>query len=96
MSAAVLNRLGERGIDLRDRVDFTRTLLPADIDARYRAPGGAIYGTSSNGRTAAFRRPANVGPVDGLFLVGGSAHPGGGLPLVAIGARIVADLVGSG
>jgi phytoene desaturase len=96
MSAAVLNRLGERGIDLRDRIDFTRSLLPADIDARYRAPGGAIYGTSSNGRTAAFRRPANVGPVDGLFLVGGSAHPGGGLPLVAIGARIVADLVGSG
>jgi phytoene desaturase len=96
MSAAVLNRLGERGIDLRDRIDFTRTLLPADIDIRYRAPGGAIYGTSSNGRTAAFRRPANVGPVDGLFLVGGSAHPGGGLPLVAIGARIVAELVGSG
>lgn len=96
MSAAVLNRLGERGIDLRDRIDFTRSLLPADIDARYRAPGGAIYGTSSNGRAAAFRRPANVGPVDGLFLVGGSAHPGGGLPLVAIGARIVADLVGSG
>jgi phytoene dehydrogenase-like protein len=34
-----------------------------------------------------------VGPVDGLYLVGGSAHPGGGLPLVATGARIVADLV---
>jgi phytoene desaturase len=96
MSAAVLNRLGERGIDLRDRIVFTRTLLPADIDVRYRAPGGSIYGTSSNGRTAAFRRPANVGPVDGLFLVGGSAHPGGGLPLVAIGARIVADLVAAG
>lgn len=94
MSAAVLNRVAERGIDLRDRIDFTRTLLPADFDARYRAPGGAIYGTSSNGRTAAFRRPANVGPVDGLFLVGGSTHPGGGLPLVATGARIVADLVG--
>ncbi len=94
MSAAVLNRVAERGIDLRDRIDFTRTLLPADLDARYRAPGGAIYGTSSNGRTAAFRRPANVGPVDGLFLVGGSTHPGGGLPLVATGARIVADLVG--
>lgn len=94
MSAAVLNRVAERGIDLRERIEFTRTLLPADIDARYRAPGGAIYGTSSNGRTAAFRRPANVGPVDGLFLVGGSTHPGGGLPLVATGARIVADLVG--
>lgn len=95
MSAAVLNRLAERGIDLRQRIEFTRTLVPADFEARYRAIDGAIYGTSSDGRTAAFARPANAGPVDGLYLVGGSAHPGGGLPLVATGARIVADLVGS-
>ena len=95
MSAAVLNRLAERGIDLRQRIEFTRTLVPADFEARYRAIDGAIYGTSSDDRTAAFARPANAGPVDGLYLVGGSAHPGGGLPLVATGARIVADLVGS-
>jgi phytoene desaturase len=94
MSSAVLNRLAERGIDLRDRIDFTRTLVPADFEARYGAVGGAIYGTSSNGRTAAFARPGNVGAVDGLYLVGGSAHPGGGLPLVATSARIVADLIG--
>lgn len=93
MTAAVLNRLAERGVDLRDRIDFTRTLVPADFDARYRALGGAIYGTSSNGRTAAFSRPNNTGPVDGLYLVGGSTHPGGGLPMVATSARIVADLV---
>ncbi|MDW3215900.1 MAG: phytoene desaturase family protein [Ilumatobacteraceae bacterium] len=93
MTAGVLNRLAERGFDLRNRVEFTRTLLPADFDARYRAPGGAIHGTSSNGKRAVFSRPDNVGPVDGLYLVGGSAHPGGGLPFVAAGARIVADLV---
>ena len=93
MTAAVLNRLAERGVDLRERIVFTRTLVPADFDARYRSHGGAIYGTSSNGRQAAFARPGNVGPVEGLYLVGGSAHPGGGLPLVAISARIVADLV---
>ncbi|MEY2959072.1 MAG: hypothetical protein RLZZ01_1640 [Actinomycetota bacterium] len=93
-TAMVLNRLAERGVDLRERISFTRTLVPADIDARHRSPGGSIYGTSSDGRRAAFTRPGNIGPVDGLFLVGGSAHPGGGLPLVAIGARIVAELVG--
>lgn len=93
MTAAVLNRLAERGVDLRDRIDFTRTLVPADFEARYRAIGGAIYGTSSNGRRAAFARPGNAGPVDGLYLVGGSTHPGGGLPLVTIGARIAADLI---
>lgn len=93
MTAAVLNRLAERGFDIRTRIDFTRTLAPADFEARYRAVGGAIYGTSSNGKRAAFARPHNVGPVDGLYLVGGSAHPGGWLPMVAISARIVADLV---
>lgn len=93
MTAAVLNRLAERGVDLRDRIVFTRTLVPADFDARYRALGGAIHGTSANGRQAAFQRPSNVGPVDGLYLVGGSTHPGGGLPMVATSARIVAELV---
>jgi phytoene desaturase len=93
MTAAVLNRVAERGFDIRTRIDFTRTLVPADFDARYRAVGGAIYGSSSNGKQAAFRRPDNVGPVEGLYLVGGSAHPGGGLPMVAISARIVADLI---
>ncbi|NNE10780.1 MAG: phytoene desaturase [Ilumatobacter sp.] len=93
MSAAVLNRLAERGFDLRQRIEFTRTLLPADFDARYRAHGGSIHGTSANGRRAAFQRPSNVGPVDGLYLVGGSTHPGGGLPMVASSAEIVAELV---
>lgn len=93
MTAGVLNRLAERGVDLRDRIEFTRTLLPADFDARYRAVDGAIHGTSSNGKSAAFSRPSNVGPVDGLYLVGGSANPGGGLPGAVASARIVADLV---
>ena len=67
---------------------------PADLARRTRAVGGSIYGTSSNGARSAFLRPANRSPVPGLFLVGGTAHPGGGLPLVGLSARIVADLVG--
>ncbi len=89
----VLARLAEHGVDLRRRLRFAAHLTPADIEARYRSPGGAIYGTSSNGRNAAFRRPANRGPLEGLYLVGGSSHPGGGLPLVSASARIVADLI---
>jgi phytoene desaturase len=89
----LFDRLRRGGIDLSDRVAFTQTLTPADFHQRYRSPGGAIYGTSSNGRRAAFVRPANRGAVPGLYLVGGSSHPGGGLPLVAIGARIVADMI---
>jgi phytoene dehydrogenase-like protein len=67
---------------------------PADLERETGSLGGSIYGTSSNGRSAAFLRPANRSPVPGLFLVGGSAHPGGGLPLVTLSAAITAGLVG--
>ena len=90
----LLERLAERGLPVRDRVLWSHVLTPADLEERTGAVGGAIYGTSSNGVAAAFLRPANRSPVRGLFLVGGSSHPGGGLPLVTLSARIVSDLVG--
>lgn len=92
----VLEVLARRGVDLRGRAQFVETIGPRDLERRWRAPGGAIYGTSSNGRRAAFRRPTNRGPRHGLYLVGGSTHPGGGLPMVVIGSRIVANLVAQG
>ncbi len=91
----VLSGLARRGVDLRDRIEVLHTLTPTDLAERYRAPGGAIYGTSSNGRRAAFSRPSNTTDYRNLFLVGGSSHPGGGLPLVTMSARIVAELVGA-
>ncbi len=90
----LLDLLDERGLPVRERVRWSRTLSPADLEERTGAVGGAIYGTSSNGASAAFLRPANRSPVPGLFLVGGSSHPGGGLPLVTLSAQIVAGLVG--
>ncbi|MDP9406981.1 MAG: phytoene desaturase family protein [Actinomycetota bacterium] len=91
----LLDRLEARGLAVRDRVVVREVLTPADLARRTRAVGGSIYGTSSNGTRAAFLRPANRSPVPGLFLVGGSSHPGGGLPLVTLSARIVAGLVGA-
>jgi phytoene desaturase len=89
----VLDRLADAGVDLRSRAVTMSTMTPGDIASRYRSPGGAIYGTSSDGRRAAFLRPGNRGTRGGLYLVGGSSHPGGGLPLVTISARIVAGMV---
>lgn len=89
----VLERLAQRGHDLSGRLRFTETFTPADLRDRYGAWGGAIYGTAYRGVLSPFRRPGNRGPRRGLYLVGGSAHPGGGLPLVAMGGRIVASLV---
>jgi len=90
----LLARLAERGVDIRERVLWREIRSPADLERSTRAPGGSIYGSSSNGARAAFQRPANQSPVPGLYLVGGSSHPGGGLPLVGMGAEIVAGLVG--
>ena len=92
----VLDVLADRGVDVRPRLRFAETITPADLERRTGAPGGAIYGTASHGPRAALRRPTNRSPIPGLYLVGGSAHPGGGIPLVLMSAEIVATLIGAG
>ncbi len=90
----ILEKLAERGTDIRSRIKWMEIRTPADLEREVMAPGGIIYGTSSNGPRVAFTRPANQSPIYGLYLVGGSSHPGGGLPLVGMGAEITAELIG--
>jgi phytoene desaturase len=85
----VLDVLARRGVDVRGRLEFVETRTPADLAESAGAPGGAIYGSAGG-----LLRPGNRGPVDGLFLVGGSVHPGGGLPMVTLSAQIVANAIG--
>lgn len=90
----VLSLLAARGYSVRERLLFSKVLTPADLQRRTGAPGGAIYGAALHGLRATLRRPGNASKVRGLFLVGGSTHPGGGLPLVVLSAKIVARMVG--
>jgi phytoene desaturase len=90
----ILALMAERGVDVRERILWRQVRTPADLARATRAPGGSIYGSSSNGARATFLRPANRSPIPGLFLVGGSAHPGGGVPLVGLSAAIVAGQIG--
>ncbi|WBB54223.1 phytoene desaturase family protein [Verrucosispora sp. WMMD573] len=85
----ILDVLAERGVDVRDRLVFRDVRTPAELAAATGAPGGTIYGTAGG-----LLRPANRGPARGLWLVGGSSHPGGGLPMVTLSAQIVADAIG--
>ncbi len=85
----VLTVLARRGLDVRHRLRFAEVRTPADLADATAAPGGAIYGTAGG-----LVRPPNRGPVDGLYLVGGSTHPGGGLPMVTLSAQIVAREIG--
>ncbi len=90
--AKVLNKLECMGLTgLQERILVEQMWTPLDLKARYHAHRGAIYGLSSNGWRQAFLRPPNASPdVRGLYFVGGSTHPGGGLPLCALSGTNVA------
>lgn len=91
----ILTRLEEVGLaGLRERIVYEKVITPQDFEEQYHAWHGSIYGLSSNSRLTAFQRPPNRAPgLSNLFFVGGSVHPGGGIPLVLLSARLVARLV---
>ncbi len=87
---AIVERLG-----VADRLSELVLRTPGDLERETGARGGAIYGSAPHGRLAGLRRPGRqVRGISGLWLVGGTVHPGGGLPLVALGGRSVARAVG--
>lgn len=90
----IVNKLDRLGMNVSPRLEFLKYRTPADLENYAMAPGGSIYGTSSNSAASAFLRARNRSKTKGLFCVGGSAHPGGGLPLVGISAEIVANCIG--
>ncbi|MEY3430498.1 MAG: hypothetical protein RJB30_430 [Actinomycetota bacterium] len=90
---SIIDSLEKRGLTIRDRIEVMSIRTPADLERDVRAPGGSIYGTSSNGPRSAFWRAKNRSPIENLYCVGGSAHPGGGLPLVALSAEIVTNAI---
>jgi phytoene desaturase len=92
--ARVLDALASRGFDVRDRIRTERMLTPVDLERLTGARRGALYGTSSNDRFNALRRPHNRAPdVRGLYFAGGTTHPGGGVPMVALSGKVAARLL---
>ncbi len=90
----IIQKLDDLGLNVSTRLDFMKYRTPADLENYAMAPGGSIYGSSSNSAASAFLRTKNRSKIKGLFCVGGSSHPGGGLPLVGISAEIVANAIG--
>ena len=90
---SIINQIEAAGIAVRERLEVLEIRTPLDLQESVHAPGGSIYGSSSNGARSAFSRAKNRSPINGLYLVGGSAHPGGGLPLVGLSAEIVANAI---
>ena len=79
---------------LRESIRVRRHFTPADFETRYLAHAGSLYGFASHGVRAAFQRPKlrRTG-MDNFYFVGGSTHPGGGLPLVCLSGQMVADQI---
>lgn len=91
----VLSRIEAFGFPgLRDAIEEKHLFTPSDFRRRYSAYAGAIYGFASHGSFSAFHRmPMSPAKIPGFHFVGGSTHPGGGVPLVLLGGRIVADKI---
>ncbi len=78
--------------DIEQQIVFERALTPQDIHDRYRVLNGAIYGLSSHGKFLGAFKPGNRSrEVRGLYLAGGAAHPGPGMPMVMMSGWIAGD-----
>ena len=78
--------------DLEHRIKVERALTPLDIHERYKVLNGAIYGLVSHGKfTGAFKPGNRSRELPGLYLAGGAAHPGPGMPMVLMSGWIAAD-----
>jgi len=92
---AVFKKLSHNlGVSVEQLVECEEILDPRSIESKTSSSQGALYGNSSNNRFAAFLRHANFSrEFENLYFVGGSVHPGGGIPLAILSAKIAADLI---
>ena len=79
------------GLKVQRHPERTELATPADFDRLFPATGGALYGQAAHGWMATFNRPASASRVKGLYLAGGSVHPGPGVPMAATSGRLAVE-----
>ncbi|KIZ41705.1 MULTISPECIES: 1-hydroxycarotenoid 3,4-desaturase CrtD [Rhodopseudomonas] len=82
--------LARCGLRIARRSEATTVTTPSDFERMFPATGGALYGRASHGWTSSFARPGARTKIPGLYLAGGSTHPGPGVPMAALSGRAAA------
>lgn len=92
----ILKKLsGLLNCDIESLIACEEVLSPPIIEEKTSSFGGALYGAASNNRMAAFLRHPNFSSkIKDLYFVGGSVHPGGGIPLCLLSAKITSSIIG--
>jgi phytoene desaturase len=91
----IINKLNRiLGVSMDDMIEVEDVLTPQLIEQKTGSYRGALYGAASNSMFAAFLRHPNFSSkIKRLYCVGGSVHPGGGIPLCLLSAKITANLI---
>ncbi len=94
LRANVISKLSNALVcNFESLIEAEQIMLPPDIESKTASYKGALYGTSSNSMTSAFMRHPNFSrKIKSLYFCGGSVHPGGGIPLCLLSAKIVDDV----
>ncbi|WP_211748534.1 phytoene desaturase family protein [Paenibacillus sp. Marseille-Q4541] len=91
----VLGKLERMGLtDIREHIEYEYTFIPDDLQQLYGANGGSIYGVTTDRKmNGGFKIPSKSELINNLYFVGGSTHPGGGVPMVTLSGQLTADLI---
>lgn len=87
------NLLQHCGLTVSRERETMRVTTPVDFNRLFPATGGALYGQPTHGWQASFRRPGSRTRLPGLYLAGGSVHPGPGVPMAALSGRLAAATI---
>ncbi|MEM6307948.1 MAG: methoxyneurosporene dehydrogenase, partial [Pseudomonadota bacterium] len=90
----VFGTLAQFGLTFSPEPGAKALTTPAGFNALFPGSRGSLYGRSPHGMTAALKRPTARTKIKGLYLVGGGAHPGAGVPMAALSALHVAGAIG--
>lgn len=89
----ILGRLSRMGLTFSPAPTCEALTLPEDFNRLFPASQGSLYGRSPHGMTAALKRPTARTRIKGLYLAGGGAHPGAGVPMTALSGLHAAEAI---